>query len=58
MNFAKIKMPRWTCGGGGGVTRLDRVKDEYIRGSLDALNVVGKNEKERIETVWTCQEGR
>lgn len=36
------------------VIRLDIIRDEWVRECLDVAKIVGKNEREPIETIWTC----
>lgn len=44
MNVTEIRMcvcEKWTCG----VTRFDRIRNEYIRGSLGETDIAGQMRK-------------
>lgn len=38
MEITKMKIFKWMCG----MTRVDKIRNEYIRGSLDTRNIAGK----------------
>nr|XP_049693490.1 uncharacterized protein LOC126054017 [Helicoverpa armigera] len=44
IQVAEMKMLRWMCG----VTRLDRIRNEYVRGSLGVRDVADKLQESRL----------
>ena len=44
MNVNEMRMLRWTCG----VTRLDRIANRYIRGTMKVTEVSGKIKERRL----------
>ncbi|XP_047984026.1 uncharacterized protein LOC125224642 [Leguminivora glycinivorella] len=47
-----MKMLRWMCG----VTRLDRIRNEYVRGSLGVRDIADKMQESRLR--WYGHVGR
>lgn len=41
MKIAETKILRWICG----VIRMDKIKNQFIRGSLSVMNITGKLER-------------
>lgn len=49
----EMKILRWICG----LTREDRIRNDYIRGSVGVESIVaGRNKRKYAEMVWTCYE--
>ena len=44
IQVAEMKMLRWMCG----VTRLDKIRNEYVRGSLGVRDVADKIQEKRL----------
>lgn len=42
MKVAEVRMLSWLCS----VTKLDRIRNEYKRGSFDETKIAGKNDRE------------
>ncbi|CAH0703262.1 unnamed protein product [Spodoptera exigua] len=50
LHVAEMRMLRWMCG----VTRMDKVRNEYIRGSLKVAPVTEKLQGNRWSW-WPCE---
>ena len=48
MEVAEMRMLRWMCG----VTRLDRIKNYYIRGTVKVAEVTKKMHERRLQWYW------
>ncbi|KAL0879491.1 hypothetical protein ABMA27_003237 [Loxostege sticticalis] len=44
IHVAEMKMLRWMCG----VTRLDKIRNEYVRGSLSVRDIADKLQENRL----------
>ena len=54
MEVAELKMLRFSLW----VTRMDTIRNEYIRGTSQVGRFVEKNTRGKTEVVWTCTEER
>ena len=54
LEVAEMKMLRFATG----VTRKDKIKNKYIRGTLKGRTVRKEDEGEQAKVVWTCHEER
>ncbi|KAK3517403.1 hypothetical protein QTP70_008931 [Hemibagrus guttatus] len=52
LEVAELKMLRFSLG----VTRLDRIRNEYIRGTAHVGRLGDKVREARLKMVWTCSE--
>ena len=51
----KKRMPRWMCG----VTKLDKIRNERIRGTTRVGEITKKVQERRLKCmVWACDEKR
>ena len=49
-----MRMLRWMCG----VTRLDKIRNERIRGTTKVGEITKNNPGKEVEVVWACDEKR
>ena len=49
-----MRMLRWMCG----VTRLDKIRNERIRGTTKVGEITNKVQERGVEVVWACDEKR
>jgi hypothetical protein len=53
MSVAEMRMLRWTSR----VTREDRIRNEYLKGSIGVASIVNKMRENR-QIIWACDEAR
>ena len=54
MEVAELKVLRFSLG----VTRMDKIRNEYIRGTAQVGRFGEKTQGDKTEVVWSCTEER
>ena len=54
LEVADMRMLRWMCG----VTKLDKIRNERIRGTTKVGEITKKVQENEVEVAWACDEKR
>ena len=54
LQVAEMRMLRWMCG----VTKLDKIRNERIRGTTKVEEIAKKVQHRRLKWLWACDEKR
>ena len=54
VEVAEMRMLRWMCG----VTKLDKIRNERIRGTTKVGEIKKKSTGKKVEVVWACDAKR